>query len=84
MQTVELTEAAPAKDTVKSPTGIVLTGTQKGMALMLLLAVLYWRLWRRKRLGRSHDVRGRGGHLCRSFRRAGPSSLVLHAAPRIL
>jgi len=48
MQTVELTQA-PAKDAVKSPTGIVLTTTQKGAGLFLLLAVLYWRLWRRKR-----------------------------------
>lgn len=48
LQAVELTET-PGREPVKSPTGIVLTGTQKGVALMLLLVVLYWRLWRRKR-----------------------------------
>ena len=50
MQTVELSEQpTPAKTEVKSLTGIVLTGPQKTIGLMLLLGLLYWRLWRRKR-----------------------------------
>jgi hypothetical protein len=49
MQTVELTETTAPKETVKSPTGIVLTTPQKTLGLMLLLGLLYWRLWRRKR-----------------------------------
>lgn len=48
MQAVELTEQ-PAKEPAKSPTGFVLTGTQKVLLLVVLLGALYLRLWYRKR-----------------------------------
>jgi hypothetical protein len=50
MQTVELSEQpTPAKNEIKSPTGIVLSTPQKVLGLMLLLGLLYLRLWKRKR-----------------------------------
>jgi hypothetical protein len=39
----------PARTGVKSITGIVLTGYEKGVILCLLLGLLYLRLYRRKR-----------------------------------
>ncbi len=39
----------PAKAGVKSITGFVLTGPQKGVILCVLLGLMYLRLYRRKR-----------------------------------
>ena len=38
-----------ARTGARSPTGIVLTGYEKGVALCLVLGLLYLRLYRRKR-----------------------------------
>lgn len=40
---------APPKGEIASPTGLVLTGLQKGVVLCILLALLYFRLYRKKR-----------------------------------
>jgi ribosomal protein L40E len=45
---IELKEQAP-KETVKSPTGFVLGGTQKMLLLVLLGMLLYLRLYLRRR-----------------------------------
>ncbi len=42
-------QSQPAKETVKSPTGIVLGGTQKMLLLVLLGFLLYFRLHMRRR-----------------------------------
>jgi hypothetical protein len=47
-QTMEVTQQ-PGRTEVKSPTGLVLTGPQKGVVLCVLLGLLYLRLYRRKR-----------------------------------
>jgi ribosomal protein L40E len=46
--TVQLQTQAP-KETVKSPTGFVLGGTQKMLLLVLLGSLLYFRLYLRRR-----------------------------------
>lgn len=46
--TIEL-QSQPPKETVKSPTGIVLGGTQKMALLVLLGLLLYLRLFIRRR-----------------------------------
>jgi len=46
--TIELQSQAP-KETVKSPTGFVLGGTQKMLLLVLLGGLLYFRLYQRRR-----------------------------------
>ena len=45
---MEVTQHA-ARGGVKSPTGIVLAGYEKGVLLCVLLGLLYLRLYRRKR-----------------------------------
>ena len=45
---MEVTQQPTRRD-AKSPTGIVLTGYEKGIILCLLLGLLYLRLYRRKR-----------------------------------
>lgn len=45
---MEITQQSGASG-VKSPTGFVLTGVQKGLILCLLLGILYLRLYKRKR-----------------------------------
>jgi hypothetical protein len=47
-QPLEVTQRPPRGE-VKSPTGIVLAGYEKGIILCLLLGLLYLRLYRRKR-----------------------------------
>ena len=41
--------AAPPDQKPHSPTGFVLQSWEKGLLLVLLLGILYLRLWRRKR-----------------------------------
>ena len=41
-------EEQPGKPEVGSPTGLVLQGWQKGSLLIVLLGILYLRIWRRK------------------------------------
>ena len=45
---VSLQEQPAKPEKPWSPTGIVLQGWQKGLLLVILLGVLYLRLWRRK------------------------------------
>lgn len=47
-QPVPITQS-PGKQDVSSPTGLVLTGFQKGVILCILLGLLYLRLYRKKR-----------------------------------
>lgn len=41
-------EEQPAKAKVESPTGLILQPWQKGILLIVLLGLLYLRIWRRK------------------------------------
>jgi ribosomal protein L40E len=45
---MEITQQ-PQKGKINSPTGIVLTGYEKGIALCVVLGIMYVRLARRKR-----------------------------------
>ncbi|MFN8012156.1 MAG: zinc finger protein [Holophagaceae bacterium] len=56
----------PAKP-VSSPTGVVFTGPQKAGLLLLVLGMLYYRLWKRKR---AHD------HICSHCGKRNPSHRV--------
>jgi len=47
-QGVELTQQ-PVKPPVHSVTGVILQGWQKGLLLVLVLGLLYLRVWSRKR-----------------------------------
>jgi ribosomal protein L40E len=47
--TLSLEETAPAKP-IESPTGLILQPWQKGGLLVLVLGILYLRLWRRKQV----------------------------------
>jgi hypothetical protein len=48
MQTTLSLEAQPAKARPESPTGFYLQPWQKGALLIILLGILYLRIWRRK------------------------------------